>query len=285
MPSWLRDLALARLVVRQEFVERGIEQADGDRQAVHRLEDADEVLLLVRLERGQGLLPPLLVVGEDHLPHVDDSLALEEHVLGAAQSDPLGAERAGLDGILGRVGVGADLEGPDLVGPGHELGEMAGDRGIDGRNLADHDIAGRAVDRDEVADFHKLAVDIDLALHLVDGDGIAADDAGLAPTAGDHGRMAGLAAGGREDALGQVHAGHVLGTRLLAHQQDRVAGVRLMVCGGGLGREDDLAAGRARAGGDPLGDDRPLRLRVELGQEQVVQAVRADALEALSPRR
>ena len=156
---------------------------------------------------------------------------------------------------------------------------MAGDRGIDGRNLADHDIAGRAVDRDEVADFHKLAVDIDLALHLVDGDGIAADDAGLAPTAGDHGRMAGLAAGGREDALGQVHAGHVLGTRLLAHQQDRVVGVRLMVCDGGLGREDDLAAGRARAGGDPLGDDRPLRLRVELGQEQVVQAVRADSLE------
>ena len=148
------DLALAGLIVRQEFVERGIEQADGDRQAVHRLEDADEVLLLVRLEPGQGLLPPLLVVGEDHLPHVDDSLALEEHVLGAAQSDPLGAERTGLDGVLGRVGVGADLERADLVGPGHELGEMAGDRGIDGRNLADHDIAGRAVDRDEVANFH-----------------------------------------------------------------------------------------------------------------------------------
>ena len=124
-----------------------------------------------------------------------------------------------------------------------------------------------------------LAVDVDLALHLVDGDGIAADDAGLAPAAGDDCRMAGLAAGGREDALGQVHAGHVLGAGLLAHQQDRVVGVLLVVLDSGLGREDDLAAGRARAGGDSLGDDRRLRLGVELGQQQVVQTVRADALD------
>ena len=100
MPSWLGDLALAGVVVREELVERRIEQADGHRQAVHRLEDADEVLLLVGLEGREGLLPPLLVVGEDHLPHVDDPLALEEHVLGAAEADALGAELAGLDGVV-----------------------------------------------------------------------------------------------------------------------------------------------------------------------------------------
>ena len=57
-------------------------------------------LLLEGLERGQGRLAPGLVVGQDHLPHVDDPLALEEHVLGAAQADPLGAELAGLGGVL-----------------------------------------------------------------------------------------------------------------------------------------------------------------------------------------
>ena len=108
------------------------------------------------------------------------------------------------------------------------VGEVAGDRGIDGRHLADHDVAGRAVDRDEVADLDDLAVDSDLALRLVDRDRLAADDARLAPAAGDDRRVAGLAAGGREDALGQVHAGHVLGAGLLAHQQDRVVGVLLM---------------------------------------------------------
>ena len=249
------DLALAGLVVGQEFVERRVEQADGDRQAVHRLEDADEVLLLIGLQRGEGLLPPFLVVGQDHLPHVDDPLALEEHVLGAAQADPLGAELAGLDGVGGRVGVGADLEGPGLVRPRHQLGEVARDRRVDGRDLADHDVAGGAVDGHEIADLDDLAIDVELALHLVDGDRVAADDAGLAPAAGDDRRVAGLAAGGREDALGQVHAGDVLGAGLLADQEDRLVGMLLVEGDGGLGRQDHLAAGRTRAGGDALGND------------------------------
>ena len=84
--------------------------------------------LLERLELGQRGLAAGLVVGEDHLPHGDDPLVAEEHVLGAAQADPLGAELAGLGGVLGRVGVGADLERADLVGPVHQRGEVAGDR-------------------------------------------------------------------------------------------------------------------------------------------------------------
>src|SRR5208337_1062182 len=104
--------------------------------------------------------------------------------------------------------------------PRHQLGKVTGDRGIDGRNLADHDVAGRAVDGHEIADLDDLAVDVDLALHLVDGHGVAADDAGLAPTAGDHRRVAGLAASGRENAFGQVHAGDVLRTGLFPHQKN-----------------------------------------------------------------
>ena len=60
------------------------------------------------------------------------------------------------------------------------------------------------------------------------GDGVAADDAGLAPAAGDDRRVAGLAAGGGEDALGQVHAGDVLGAGLLADQEDRLVRVLLV---------------------------------------------------------
>ena len=54
--------------------------------------------LLERLELGEGGLAPGLVVGQDHLAHGDDPLLAEEHVLGAAQADPLGAELAGLGG-------------------------------------------------------------------------------------------------------------------------------------------------------------------------------------------
>ena len=109
-----------------------------------------------------GLLAALLVVGEDHLPHGDDPLVLaEEHVLGAAQADAFGAELAGLDGVGGRVGVGADLQLADLVGPGHQRGEVAGHRRGDGRHLADHHVAGGAVDGDEVAGLDRLAGDRD----------------------------------------------------------------------------------------------------------------------------
>ena len=107
---------------------------------------------------------------------------------------------------------------------------------------------------------------------LVDLDGLAADDARLAPAAGDDGRVARLAAGAGEDALREVHAGHVLGAGLLADEQDRVVRVLLGVRDGRLGREDDLAGRRAGAGRDALRDRLDLRLRVELRQQQVVQA-------------
>jgi hypothetical protein len=58
-----------------------------------RLEDADEVALLVGQELRERFLPVLDVVGEDHLAHGVNAVALEEHVLGAAQADARGAER------------------------------------------------------------------------------------------------------------------------------------------------------------------------------------------------
>ncbi len=78
--------------VRQELVQRRIEQADGDGQAAHDREQLDEVAALDRQELGQRRAAALLVVGEDHLAHGDDALALEEHVLGAAEPDALRAE-------------------------------------------------------------------------------------------------------------------------------------------------------------------------------------------------
>ena len=60
---------------------------------------------------------------------------------------------------------------------------------------------------------------------LVDLDGLAADDARLAPAAGDDGRVARLAAGAGQNALRQVHAGHVFRARFLADEQDRVVRV------------------------------------------------------------
>ena len=102
-----RDLDRELDLVGQELVQRRVEQAHRDRQPAHRREDADEV---APLQRQQHVVGGLLLVGglgEDHLAHGEHAFLAEEHVLGAAQPDALGAALAGVRRLVGGVGVGA----------------------------------------------------------------------------------------------------------------------------------------------------------------------------------
>ena len=74
---------------------------------------------LQRQQLGERRLLRLLVVGDDEVLHQLAALA-EEHVLGAAQPDALGAEAAGPGGVLGGVGVGAHLQAARAVGVLHQ---------------------------------------------------------------------------------------------------------------------------------------------------------------------
>ena len=110
--------------------------------------------------------------GEDHLHDVRQPLRAEEHVLGAAEADAAGAEAERHLGVLRHVGVGADAEPAHLVGPAQQLLELLVDGRLLGLELAldhldhlggarrqrgQHDLAGRAVDRDRVAFLERLA--------------------------------------------------------------------------------------------------------------------------------
>ena len=70
----------------------------------------------------------LVGLGEDHLPHRGDPLLAQEHVLGPAQADALGAALARVRGLVGRVGVRADPQPPARVGALHEPLERLPDR-------------------------------------------------------------------------------------------------------------------------------------------------------------
>jgi hypothetical protein len=67
----------------------------------------------------------LLVVGEDHLAHGADAVLLEEHVLGAAEPDALGAELERDAGVVRGIGIGAHAERAHRVGPAHQRAELA----------------------------------------------------------------------------------------------------------------------------------------------------------------
>src|SRR5690606_25007123 len=144
------DLLDRFVVVGEELVQRRVEEADGDGQALHGGEDADEVVALEGQEFLEGRLAFIHRLGDNHLPHGGDAVALEEHVLGAAEADALGAELPGPLGIGRGVGVGADAHGAVLVGPAHDLGEVARERWADGGQFAGDHFAGGAVDRDDI---------------------------------------------------------------------------------------------------------------------------------------
>ena len=76
---------------RDELVQGRVEQADGDRAALHGLVNGLKVGLLDRLELGQRPFALLRRFGDDHLTHGLDAVSLEEHMLGTAQA----ARRAG----------------------------------------------------------------------------------------------------------------------------------------------------------------------------------------------
>ncbi|CAM5529829.1 hypothetical protein SNARM312S_07686 [Streptomyces narbonensis] len=283
--------------VGQELVQRRVEQADRDGQPVHGLEELDEVLLLQRQEGLQRLLALGVRVGEDEALDVLAALT-EEHVLGAAQADALGAEAAGAQRVLGVVGVGADAQPADAVRVGHDAvhggDELVGvvgagvhaalevldDRGRHDGYLTEVHLAGGAVDGDDVALLDNLAVGRGHPAALgVDLELLGAADTGLAHAAGDDGGVRGLAAARGEDALGGDHAVQVVRVGLASDQDDLLAGAGPL--DRGVRVEDGLADGGARGGGDAAPDLLDLRVLVELREHELRELGAGDALERL----
>ena len=223
-----------------------------------------------------------LVVGEDHLAHRDDAILLEEHVLGPAEADALGAEGERGPRVGRRLGIGADPHPPRLVGPLHQLAEVAGELRLAHRDDPGEHLAGRAVDGDDVALLEDAAPGGHRARLVVDADRARAGDAGLAHAARHHRGVAGHAAAGGEDALGRVHAVDVLGAGLDADEDHLLS--RLLRGLGFLGREDDLARGRARRGGQAARHDVAGGRGIDRRVEELVEGERVDAQQRLVGR-
>ena len=187
----------------------------------------------------------------------------------ASQADTCGAKGDGIFGLLGRVGIGADIELGDFRAPIHELlevfnllgfesgfvafDETGDDLGGRGFELSGVDAAGGAVDREEVAFLEDFAFHGDRAGVVVDLEGCGAADANLAHLTGNESGVRGDAAFCSEDAFGGDHATEVFGRCLGADEQDFFT-----FLGGfdsALGVHVDLAGSSARAGGKAGGDD------------------------------
>ena len=269
------------LALGQELVQRRVQQAHGDRQAVHHREQGQHVLALEHLQLVQENLPFRGGLGQDHGPHRIDATGLEEHMLGAAQADALGPQFPGFGGILGGFGVGAHPQAAVLVGPGQQGLEVIAGTGLGLGNIAQHDLAGGAVQGDDIAapDDHAVGGGGG-AFGVVDADVAATGDGTHAHAPGHHRRVGGHAAQLGEHTGGHFHAVDVFGGGLAPHQDDTVAlrHLQLRLLGG----EYHLAGGTAGAGRQAVGHDVGLGSRVDHGVQESLHVIGGDAHQRLA---
>src|SRR5689334_8974333 len=105
-------------------MQRWIESANRNREAIHRAKYADKIRALQGkqfLECGAAVF---LGVGENHGSHVRQLRFTKEHMFGATETNALGAERARLDGIAWNIGVGPYAQLAEGLGPTHELHQL-----------------------------------------------------------------------------------------------------------------------------------------------------------------
>ena len=94
---------------RYEFVERRIQETDGNRIAFQSLVQSLEVALLHRFDLSQSSLSFLNGVRADHFTECCDSVSLEEHMLGTAQTDTFSAQLTSLLSVCRSISVCTNL--------------------------------------------------------------------------------------------------------------------------------------------------------------------------------
>ena len=115
-------------------------------------------------------------------------------MLGSAQPDPFGTERARRPGLDRRFGVGAHPHATSTVRELHQRREVACQgRQLQRHNAVDH-VSGGAVDGNAVPFLQNDAGGMQSSGLDVDPKRTGAGDAGLADSPGNHGRVAGRAA-------------------------------------------------------------------------------------------
>ena len=261
---------------RNEFVERRIQETDGNRAAFQCFVQSFKVALLHRFDLCQSSLSLFYGVRADHFTECCDSVSLEEHVLGTAQTDTFCTQLTSLLCVSRRISVGTNLQGSVLVCPAHNTAEGAGDGSVYSRDDAVVDVTGRTVDGDVVALVEGLASQLELLVLFVHLDVAAAGYTAGTHTTSNNGSVRSHTATNRQDTLRCLHAGDVFRRGFQTNQDYLFA-----LCVPSLSvvsSEDDLTAGSTRGSAQALAHRSSglQSLGIELRVQQGVQVSRVD---------
>ena len=211
-------------------MQRRVEQPHRHRQPVHGLEHARRSRLSLggpQLLERRGLA--VGGVGQDHLADDRQAVLAQEHVLGAAQADALGAEARGPWPRRRRCRRWPARPAEARRGCSPRRTASAQPRMVSSSGGASPAASSTSpsttwpvVPSSEMTSPSFTVTSPTVNALPDDAHRLGADHGRDAPAAGHDGGVADQAAPGGEDALGRLHAVHVLGRRLVA-DQDRPA--------------------------------------------------------------
>ena len=261
---------------RNEFVERRIQETDGNRAAFQCFVQSFKVALLHRFDLCQSSLSLFYGVRADHFTECCDSVSLEEHMLGTAQTDTFSAQLTSLLSVCRSISVSTNLQSSVLVCPAHDTAECTSDRCVNGRDDAVVDVTGRTVDRDVVALVEGLASQLELLVLFVHLDVAAAGYTAGTHTTCNNGSVRSHTATNSQDTLRCLHTGDIFRRGLQTNQDNLFALSVPSLCV--VSSEYDLTAGSTRRCAQTLAhrSSSLQSLCIELRVQQSVQVSRID---------
>mmetsp|Transcript_14155 Transcript_14155/g.33606 ORF Transcript_14155/g.33606 Transcript_14155/m.33606 type:complete len:417 (-) Transcript_14155:1009-2259(-) len=211
------------LGVRDEFVQRWVQQAHGHGQAVHDAEELRDVFPLHCQQLQQCSLPVGFVCCQNHLPHGHDAATLEKHVFRANQADALRSKLLGLAGICGRLCISPHLHGAELVSPGHDRAETTGQLWRHSWDFTQHHLPGDPVDGDDLTLTNHHLAHLEQGRTVVDLHFTCSRHARAAHATCHHGSMARHASACGQNTLCRMKTVDVIWTGLDAHKDHLLA--------------------------------------------------------------
>ncbi len=219
----LGNFVHVRICVRQEFVERWVEQSDRGWPIFQNAEDFLEIAPLHRQEFVERSATATLAIRKDHRPHFGDTLFFKEHVLSAAEANAFGAKFNRRTRIQRRFSIGAHFQRAHLVSPAHQQTEITRQIRLAHFDGAHHHLTGRPVHSDHVAFLDFTAHHAEHARLGIDLQATGAADTRPAHATGHNGGVAGHAAACRNNGAGSMHALDVFRAGLDAHEDHVLA--------------------------------------------------------------
>ena len=208
---------------RYEFVERRIQEPDGNRVAFQSFIQSFKVALLHRFDLSQSSFSFFNGVRADHFTECCDSVSFEEHVFGTAQTDTFSTQFTSLLRISRSICIGTNLHGSVLVCPAHNSAECTSDRSINSRDDTVIDVTSRTVDRDIVAFCEGLASQFKLLVFFVHLDVAATGYAASTHTTSNNGSVRSHTATNSQDTLRSLHTGDVFRRSFQTNQNNLFA--------------------------------------------------------------